>query len=212
MSHQVWIIGSGGHATVVIDALLEANTHEIMGILDDDPRTTGSIVLGIPVIGAADRDTVARHVVSFAVIAIGNNRVRAAIANRLAGLVSWRSVTHPRAVVSRFATIEPGAMVCAGAVVQAKAVIGAHAIVNTCASVDHDTQVGAFAHVAPGARLAGGCTVGSGALLGVNAATIPGVAIGEWATVGAGATVIEPVPDGLTVVGTPARVLDISRA
>jgi sugar O-acyltransferase (sialic acid O-acetyltransferase NeuD family) len=212
MSHQVWIVGSGGHAKVVIDALQEAGADEIMGILDDDPRTIGSTVLGVPVVGAADRETVARLAVSSAVIAIGNNRVRAGIAARLAGLVSWRSVIHPRVVVSRFATIDPGAMVCAGAVVQADAVIGAHVIVNTCASVDHDTRVGVFAHVAPGARLAGGCTVGNGALLGVNAATIPGIAIGEWATVGAGATVIEPVPDGQTVVGTPARVLDISRA
>ena len=46
-----------------------------------------------------------------------------------------------------------------------------------------------------------------GAEVGVRAIILPGVTVGENAVVGAGAVVTHDVPDGVTVVGSPARVL-----
>jgi len=34
------------------------------------------------------------------------------------------------------------------------------------------------------------------------------IKIGKWATIGAGAVIIKDVPDGVTVVGNPGRILD----
>jgi acetyltransferase-like isoleucine patch superfamily enzyme len=48
-----------------------------------------------------------------------------------------------------------------------------------------------------------GCSVGAGAVI------LPGVRIGRRAVVGAGAVVTKDVPDGATVVGNPARILEI---
>jgi acetyltransferase-like isoleucine patch superfamily enzyme len=48
--------------------------------------------------------------------------------------------------------------------------------------------------------------VKSGASLGANCVVLPGVTIGEGATVGAGSVVTQNVPDKATVVGNPARV------
>lgn len=45
------------------------------------------------------------------------------------------------------------------------------------------------------------------AAVGTGAIVLPGVVIGEGALVGAGAVVTEDVPDGVTVVGNPARVV-----
>ncbi|RMH41576.1 MAG: N-acetyltransferase [Gammaproteobacteria bacterium] len=47
----------------------------------------------------------------------------------------------------------------------------------------------------------------AGASIGANATILPGVRIGRGAMVGAGAVVVEDVPDGVVVVGNPARVL-----
>ena len=47
--------------------------------------------------------------------------------------------------------------------------------------------------------------LGTGAFLGVGCSVLPGVTIGAWAVVGAGAAVIRDVADGMIVKGVPAR-------
>jgi acetyltransferase-like isoleucine patch superfamily enzyme len=47
--------------------------------------------------------------------------------------------------------------------------------------------------------------VGAGTLLGVGTAVIPGVTIGADAVIGAGSTVLEDIPDGARVAGSPCR-------
>ena len=46
-----------------------------------------------------------------------------------------------------------------------------------------------------------------GASLGANSTILPGITIGEFAMVGAGAVVTKNVPAGAIVVGNPARVM-----
>jgi UDP-2-acetamido-3-amino-2,3-dideoxy-glucuronate N-acetyltransferase len=50
-----------------------------------------------------------------------------------------------------------------------------------------------------------GVTVREGASVGARAVCVAPVAVGRWALVGAGATVVEDVPAFALVVGTPAR-------
>ena len=44
-----------------------------------------------------------------------------------------------------------------------------------------------------------------GALVGIGASVNPGLTIGAWAVVGAGAAVTQDVPAGVTAIGVPAR-------
>lgn len=53
----------------------------------------------------------------------------------------------------------------------------------------------------------GGARVKRLARIGANSTILPGVVIGEEALVGAGSVVVEDVPDGMVVVGNPARVI-----
>lgn len=46
-----------------------------------------------------------------------------------------------------------------------------------------------------------------GAKVGANATILPGVVIGAYSLVGAGAVVVKDVPDGVVVAGNPARVI-----
>src|SRR5207245_7455945 len=46
-----------------------------------------------------------------------------------------------------------------------------------------------------------------GASLGANATVLPGLTIGRWALVGAGALVVSDVPDHGLVIGVPGRLV-----
>jgi acetyltransferase EpsM len=117
-------------------------------------------------------------------------------------------LVHPAAVVSPSAILGAGVILSAGAIVQQNARIGRFSILNTACSIDHDNRVGEGVSIAPGAHTAGGVTLGNDAFIGLGAVIINGVTVGRRATVGAGAVVTRDVPEGATVVGNPARVLE----
>ena len=80
-------------------------------------------------------------------------------------------------------------------------------MINTSASIDHDCVLGECVFIAPGARLGGNVRVGDLSFIGIGASVLPGCALGRNVTVGAGAVVIGDVPDNVTVVGVPARIV-----
>lgn len=198
----VAVLGAGGHGKVVV-ATLRAAGRTVSAVYDDAEERHGTEVLGVPVRGPLS--AAAEDGVEAAVIGVGDNRARQAIAGRLE--LPWVSVVHPAAHVHDSVALGAGTVVFAGAVVQPDSSLGRHGIVNTGASVDHDCVVGDFVHLAPGARLAGHVTVGEGAFLGIGSVAVPGLEVGSWALVGAGSAAVRPVPEGATVLGVPARVV-----
>ncbi len=202
---RLWIIGAGGHAKVVIDTAQAMGEFEVAGVLDDDVQRIGHHVMGIEILGPISRESIEAFGIELAVIAIGSNRVRAAIAERFSGAVTWTTLVHPRAYVAGHTHIGVGSVIFAGAIIQPGSMVGAHVILNTHSSVDHDCVLGDFAHIGPGAHLAGTVVLGAGVFVGLGGGVIPGQTIGEWATVGASSVVINNVEPGTTVVGIPAR-------
>lgn len=168
------ILGAGGHAAVVIDALQKAGA-TVSGVLD--PNWQGaSPLLGVPMLGADDYlETVSPQQVYVAIGVGGNggNPVRRSLfmlARR--GGFEMPPVLHPASTIADSATIEPGVHVMAGAVIQARALLGEGVIVNTLASVDHDSIIGAYCHVAPHACICGGVVLGQGVHVGAGAVVI----------------------------------------
>ncbi|MEZ5667344.1 MAG: acetyltransferase [Alphaproteobacteria bacterium] len=203
------IVGASGHGRVVIDAARRSGQFDLVGLVDASVPA-GSMVAGIAVVGPDDALVALAdmHPGLACIVAIGDNAVRARVADALAARgLGFAAVVHPAGVIAESAHIAPGAFVAAGAIVNPDARIGAHAIVNTCATVDHDAQVGDFAFVGPNAALAGGVVLGRGAMVGIGACVTPGIVIGDRATVGAGAVVIRDVGAGERVAGNPARRL-----
>lgn len=204
---DIVVVGAGGHAQVVADCLLRARDKGgkfvPIGFVDDDPKFSGMSFLSLPVLGSISELGSISH--DGIVVAIGNNRVREAIAGQLAEKgEKFVTVIHPSAIIAPDVLIADGAMLCAGCVVNTGSVIGAHVIVNTTSSIDHHNRIDAFTHVAPGVHLGGDVSVGKGSLIGIGATVMNGIRIGAASVVGAGAVVIREVEDYQVVVGVPA--------
>jgi sugar O-acyltransferase (sialic acid O-acetyltransferase NeuD family) len=205
------IVGSSGHARVVIDIIERDGAQTIVGLLDDT-KAPGLIEIGYPVLGrVADLPEIVReHNVQGFFIAMGDNWKRGLVAAKVKQLTpALMAITavHPGAQVARSACLGTGTAVMAGAVVNSNASVGSFCIINTRASVDHDSYVGDFASLAPGATLAGNVRVGAYSAVCLQACVAERVAIGAHTVVGAGSVVLNDLPDEVLAYGTPARVV-----
>ncbi len=198
------VLGSGGHGRVVAECAEQAGWVRIE--LFDDSLDHPASALPWPVSGTSRQLLERLDDFNGIIVGIGSNAVRLDWTRRLTDRgARLATLIHPRATVSPYATIGRGSVVLGGAIVNIGATTGEAVIINTGATIDHDCVLDDGVHVSPGAHLAGGVTVGQASWIGVGAAVRELIAIGHCVTVGAGAVVVKPVENGLTVIGVPAR-------
>jgi len=208
MSRAVIVVGGGGHAKVLIEALRLAGV-EILGITEADPEKHAQVVSGVKLLG--DDSVIANYGAEqiLLVNAIGSINLpkdRTALFDKLkARGYSFATVIHPSAVIAVDVSLAEGSQVMAGAVIQPGSRVGRNSIVNTRVGVDHDCEVAEHVHLSPGVTLSGGVHIGSGTHIGAGATVIQGVTIGSNCLVAAGAVVVGDIPDGVTVRGVPAK-------
>ena len=206
---NIVIVGSSGHAKVVIDIVEQAGQYRIAGLIDSF-RPRGEETLGYPVLGA-ENDLpllIDVHGIAGVLVAIGDNHAREKVTADLAALVPGLpcvSAVHPAARIGKASTIGAGTVVMAGVVINPCCTIGDGCIVNTNASLDHDGVMENFSSVAPGVVTGGNCRIGEGAAIGLGAMLRHRIAVGEHSVVGAGAVVLRDVEPYTIAYGNPAR-------
>lgn len=205
-NNDIYLIGAGGHAKVIL-ALLEEQGRKCLGIYDDDKALWGKMLSGIPVIGSI-KELPDKNDIS-AVIAVGNNNTRKQIAGKFHNL-HWETLIHPHSWVHKSVKIQEGTVIFAGVVIQPDVCIGKHTIINTSASIDHDCHIGNYCHIAPGCHLAGGVNIEDNTFLGVGTTVIPSISITSNTTIGAGAAVVDNITHSGTYIGVPARLVSRS--
>ncbi len=192
------IVGSGGHAGVVIEACGQEEG-VIHGLLDELERT-GTEKHGYKVVSIRQTEfpKYTFHV------AIGDNGLREEkfklYEDRLV------SIIHPLSMVLR-STVDKGSFVAAGVVICNNCEIGRGAIINTNSSIDHDCAIGDFVHIAPGVTIAGRVKIGQNTFIGMGSCVRDGINIGHHAVIGMGSNVTKDIPDNVVAYGNPCRVV-----
>ncbi|MSO54339.1 MAG: acetyltransferase [Rhodospirillales bacterium] len=209
MTLPVIVIGTGGHAKVLVEALRRAAI-EILGCVDREPVHQAAD-LRLPFIGP-DESITRFSPESIRLVngigSIGNGQRRREVYERFYSQgYRFADILHPSTVIAADTILGEGIQVMAGTIIQPGCRIGANVLLNTRTLIDHDCIIGDHVHVAPGAVLSGGVVIGESAHVGTGAAVIQDVVIGARAVIAAGAAVISDVSAGLTVGGVPARPL-----
>lgn len=204
------IVGAGGHARELLDIVdainADAPTWNIIGLLADDVAAPDLVARrGVEVIGPSH--AIAQFSGDYA-IGVGSPRARQRIDAQLREH-NRHSVTlrHPTAIVASQVELGDGCVLAAQSILTTNIRVGRHVHLNIAASVSHDGVLGDYTTLAPGVRLAGNVTTHDGVDIGVGAVCRPGVTLGAWSVVGAGAAVVTDVPAETVFAGVPAREL-----
>jgi len=119
-----------------------------------------------------------------------------------------RPLLHPSAQVSRRARVGTGVVIAMGVTVSPHVVLEDGVYLSAGTVVSHDVQVGAGCYVGPGVVLCGGSQIGPYTFLGANTTVADGRRVGSECRIGLATAVSRDVPDGVSVIGSPMRILN----
>jgi sugar O-acyltransferase (sialic acid O-acetyltransferase NeuD family) len=197
---RLYLLGGGGHARVVHDALRSAGVNVTAVV---DPHKPAASFHGVPIV--RDLPPEGRFLVTVGQVRATAVRERIwdeALSN---GLSAADAFIEASALVASDVSFGDGTVVLAGAYVGVGSRIGRDCIVNHRAVIEHDCVIGDHVHVSPGALIGGDVRIGRRSHVGMGAIVRQGIAIADDVTIGAGAVVVDDVAAGATVVGVPAR-------
>jgi sugar O-acyltransferase (sialic acid O-acetyltransferase NeuD family) len=206
---ELLIAAAGGLAREVMATVREGNHYDILGLVDDDPGKSGTVLDGAHMVGPLEevRSFPAAHLV----VCVCDGTVRLDVVRRL-GLLGvdsdrFATVIHPSASIPEGCCVGEGSIILAGVVMTAAVQLGRHVVAMPHVTFRQGDVVEDFATVGAGASLGGSVVVGRAASLGMNCSIRQNVRIGAGAVIGMGAAVVADVPDGQTWGGVPARQL-----
>lgn len=184
--------------------------YKVVALLDDNAATHGKDMRGVPVVGPLDRhrDYPEADFV-FAIGSLKTRLIRHQIMGRL-GIPESRFATiiHPSAVVDPSATVGPGCIVHPGsaigndAVLEPFSILAVNSAVGPYATLERYSMVTSLVAVLSSAR------IGRSAFVGSCSCVTEGVRVGRGSMIGAGTVVSRDVPDGVLMLGNPARQLN----
>ncbi len=208
---NIVVIGSSGHAKVIIDIIEREGKYKIAGLIDRF-RNVGEETLGYKILGNELDLPGLIEVYSLVggIVAIGDNFVRSNVFKNIIDLCPdfiFVNAIHPVANIARNVSIGMGTVIMGGVTINSSTSIGENCIINTNSSLDHDSIMADFSSLAPNVAIGGNVNIGKFAVISIGATIIHNLQIGEHTVIGAGSTVFKDIGGYKVAYGTPARVI-----
>jgi sugar O-acyltransferase (sialic acid O-acetyltransferase NeuD family) len=159
MENKIVIIGAGGHAKVVADAVIKQGQYVIAGFADDAKPLNTVINKRFSVIAKTNEIKKIAGAADYFVIAIGNNKTRSELFELFMDKMKPATIIHPSAVISENVKIGEGTVILANAVINEDSEIGNNCIINSMALIDHETKIGDNVHISQGSIVGSNCDI-----------------------------------------------------
>jgi len=191
------ILGLDIHAVEVVDFIKVSGEYNFIGLIGDNDDLPKEYE-GLPVLGGPGKLSDYP----------GVKRVPMHVWKDRSDKTGWVNIIAPAAFVSSTAVLGKGCVVYPGCYIGANVRFGDGVLMLAGSVVNHDCIVENDVIITTGVTLAGCVKVKTGAYLGQACTIKQLLTIGEKSTVGMGAVVTRDVPDNVTVIGCPARVME----
>ena len=187
-----------------INSFNNKNIYEIVGFIDDNFE---GVKNGIPVLG--NKKWIEQNSISeyYFVCAIGNPHIKSKITSFIESKGGqFTTLIHPSSIISETAKIGNGCIIMAGTFISTLATLNDHVILNAGTKIGHNTIVGNYCTF-NSANVSGDNKINKGVLLGASSILLEKLEIGEFSIISAGSLVTSNIPENVTAVGFPARVM-----
>ena len=211
MMHKLVIYGLSCPVIVkLIDAInRNGKVFDLIGFIKGPDNKPATDVMGYPVLGTDERISalLAEHDCRF-FCNINYSPVQIKAAHAVLDKHGCKTVSliHPDIDMNHVAHGD-NVMLCDGTLVGPGVIIGNHLTCRTGSIISHNVTIGNNVYISPGVTACGDATLKDGCDIGAGATILPWVTIGRHTIIGAGAVVTEDMPDNVTAVGVPARII-----
>ena len=203
LKKKLILVGAGGHAKSVVDSINELE-YELCGFIDSNKEGTH---IGLPIFGA-ELDDIKNYEKFSYFVSIGDIMCRKAwfekIKERKLNIIN---IVDKTALISSTAMIGVGNFIGKYAIINADSIIGDNNIINTKSLIEHECKIANNCHISTNSVINGNVVVENNVFLGSGSVCNGQLKIGSDSIVGSGSVVIKDVPEKVTVVGVPAKII-----
>lgn len=211
MAKPLYVLGSGGHAAVLVD-ILKGNDEKVEAIFSPSLDKAKKVLADVKILQDEDilfNEQYANILLINGIGSLPGNILRQTVYKKFRERgYEFKQVLSKHAIISPFAVLGEGVQVMPGAIIQAGAEVGENTIINTGAIIEHDCVIGKHNHIAPGVTLSGQVSTGDCVHIGTGAAVIQNISIGSNSVISAGAIITKNIANKKIAFGARANIQD----
>lgn len=207
---DIVVIGAGNFGREVAQMISDINDEKkmwnLLGFIDETPTKQGTTINNILVLGNLDWFEKNSTGNVSAVCAIGNAQDKFMLIKKsFLYKINYTNLIHPTVKLNKFIELGYGNIICCNSFISVNTSIGNFVTISPGCGIGHDVIIDDYATLYWNITLAGNVRICKGCEIGSKAVVIPKKEIGKWSIIGAGAVVINDLPEKCTAVGVPAK-------